>query len=116
MFDVKNPTLASSKSVPVQITELKAAAFDSRGATLFATCSDGHTRQCHLYRYGVSHDERIAFAKRLLDAHEKGDYVVFEAFGGFDTKRWFGEFEVVEISEDNVDIALKEAFRDLASL
>jgi hypothetical protein len=116
MFDVKNPSLDTRVSAPVQITDLKAAAFDSRGATIFATCSDGHTRQCHLYRYGVSHEERIKFMERLIEAKDNEEYVIFQAFGGFDPKRWFGEFEVVEYTPDKTDDALRQAFKDLLNL
>lgn len=113
MFDVKNTTMTTSTSPAVQITDLRSMQLDSRGATIFATCSDGRTRQCHLYRYGVSHEERIAFAHRLLDAKKNNDFVVFEAFGGFDSKRWFGEFKVVEVTEDTLDVALREEFQKL---
>jgi len=107
MFDVKNAGMASRKSDIVFIESLKSVK-NERGHTLYATCSDGRVRMCHLFRYGVSNEERIAFAHELLRVKEGNYPVIFEAFGGFDPNRWFGSFKVYEESE--LDIQLKEAF------
>lgn len=113
MFDVKNAGMASRKSQVVVIEELRKTKHD-RGYTIFATCSDGRTRTCHLYRYGVSDDERIAFTHELFRAMTGKYPVVFEAFGGFDPNRWFGSFEYHEMSD--LDRALKQAFADQAAM
>jgi len=111
MFDVKNAGMASRKSEVVFIEELKSVKND-RGHTIFASCSDGKVRMCHLYRYGSNNEERLAFAHELLRVKDEQWPVVFEAFGGFDPNRWFGSFEVYE--EDELDIQLKEAFAALS--
>jgi len=107
MFDVKNAGMASRKSDVVFIESLKSIKHD-RGHTIYATCSDGKVRMCHLYRYGSNNEERLAFCNELLRVKEGNYPVVFEAFGGFDPNRWFGSFEVQEISE--LDQALIEVF------
>jgi len=113
MFDVKNAGMASRKSEVVVIEELKSVRHD-RGHTIFATCSDGKVRMCHLYRYGSNDEERLAFCNELLRAKEGKFPLVFEAFGGFDPNRWFGSFEYYEMSD--LDRALKQVFEDQASM
>jgi len=113
MFDVKNAGMASRKSEVVFIEELKSVKHD-RGHTIFATCSDGRTRMCHLYRYGTNDEERLAFCDELLRGMKGKFPIVFEAFGGFDPNRWFGSFEYHE--ESDLDRALRQAFADQAAM
>jgi hypothetical protein len=114
MFNVKNSELASNKSGVVYIDELRKEKLSASGWTIFAKCSDGRTRMCHLYRYGDNDVQRIDFACELLRVKTERWPVIFEAFGGFSVDRWFGSFEVQEESE--LDLALKQAFDDMANL
>jgi len=119
MFTVKNTNMPVRYSSITTIEKLYKETIEyvdngevKRKYTVFAKCSDGHTRRCHLSRYQGNIKE---FAHRLYNAMQNNSSVRFLSYGGFSPMTWFGEFELVSEYEPNeIDLALQEAFKDLA--
>jgi len=111
MFDVKNTTAATRRSIKVKVLDLLLKEDDrARGVTVVAKCDDGNYRSCHLWKYSDNPELRLEFVRQLARVKNESHSVVFEAAGGFSPDRWFSSFEVIE----SIDTELQMAFYEQA--
>jgi len=95
------------KSQPVQIHS-KEFLVDpkNRGVILEIKCSDGHKRQCYLWKYSSDIKDQGLFVAQIEQLIERGETVVLESKWGANPNDFFMHFEVL----DRVDVELQIEF------